>query len=238
MKIVIAHLYYDLLNLYGESGNVKALKKYLENQGIEVVIENKSVNEKLEFNKYDFVYIGAGTENNLSIALNHLKEYEDDIKEYIKKDKFMLITGTAIELFGKSIEDDETTIEGLKIFDYEIKREQKRLVCESVLRSNIYDFDIIGFQNRCGLMYANKHQAFEVLKGYAENMNSDEEGVQYKNVLATYIVGPLLARNPMLLNKICEELILSKDKKFKIKEIDMTLEIEAYEFDKNRYMNK
>ena len=39
MEINILHLYYDLLNLYGENGNIKALVKYLENQDIDVEIK-------------------------------------------------------------------------------------------------------------------------------------------------------------------------------------------------------
>ena len=39
MKINILHLYYDLMNLYGENGNVLCLKKYLENQNIDVTID-------------------------------------------------------------------------------------------------------------------------------------------------------------------------------------------------------
>ena len=36
MEFKIAHLYYDLMNLYGENGNIKALKKQLEEQNTSV----------------------------------------------------------------------------------------------------------------------------------------------------------------------------------------------------------
>ena len=219
MKIVIAHLYYDLLNLYGESGNVKALKKYLENQGIEVVLENKSVNEKFEFGKYDFIYIGSGTENNLSIALEDLKRYRKEIKEYIKNNKFFLSTGSSIEIFGKSISFNDKVSDGLNIFPYTIKRENKRYVCESVLNYKKYDLEVIGFQNRCGFMYQNDKAIFEVIKGNGMNLESKEEGLAYNNFIGTYTVGPILARNPELLSIIANDLILSIDKDYKIKEI-------------------
>ena len=84
MEINILHLYYDLLNLYGENGNIKALKKHLEEQNIKVNIEFLTLNDKIDFKKYDFVYIGSGTEKNLNLALKDLIKYKKSIKEYIE----------------------------------------------------------------------------------------------------------------------------------------------------------
>ena len=56
MEINILHLYYDLLNLYGENGNIKALKKHLEEQNVKVNIEFLTLNDKIDFKRYDFVY--------------------------------------------------------------------------------------------------------------------------------------------------------------------------------------
>ena len=103
MKIVIANLYYDLLNLYGDSGNIKAIKKALESQKIKVEIINLSINDELDFEKYDFVYIGSGTEYNQTLVLNHIINYIDKITKYIENNKFFLVTGNSIELFGKYI---------------------------------------------------------------------------------------------------------------------------------------
>ena len=83
MKITIAHLYYDLLNLYGECGNVRILKKILEEQNVDVVVKFLTVDDKLNFEDYDFVYMGMGIEDNLKIANKHLKKYKKDIEESI-----------------------------------------------------------------------------------------------------------------------------------------------------------
>lgn len=107
MTIQIAHLYYDLMNLYGESGNVKALKLQLEQQGIKVKIRFLSINDSLNFSEYDFVYIGMGTEENQALVLKHLLPYKKEIAESINKGTFFLITGNALELFGKYIESDK-----------------------------------------------------------------------------------------------------------------------------------
>ena len=95
MEINIAYLYYDLLNLYGENGNILSLKKHIESQDIKVNIYYLSLNDKKDFSKYDLVYIGSGTDNNLLIALNDLKNYKDEIKKYIENNKFILSTGNS-----------------------------------------------------------------------------------------------------------------------------------------------
>ena len=79
----IGYIYYDLLNLYGDDGNVKALKQRLTNQGVKVNIDYISLGDIINFAKYDIVYIGSGTDDNLLIALDYLKEYKSDIKRYI-----------------------------------------------------------------------------------------------------------------------------------------------------------
>ena len=85
MNIKVAHLYYDLMNLYGESGNVKALKMQLEGQGIKTTIKFLTIDDDLNFKDYDIVYIGSGTENNQKIVLNHLLKYKKDIEDAIEK---------------------------------------------------------------------------------------------------------------------------------------------------------
>ena len=69
MTVYIAHLYYDLMNLYGENGNIKSIKYLLESQKIKVIIDNISLNDNIDFNKYDLIVIGCGTYNNLKLSL-------------------------------------------------------------------------------------------------------------------------------------------------------------------------
>ena len=76
MKITILYLYYDILNLYGESGNVKALKKYLESLQVDVHIKFSTLNDEINLKDVDMIYIGMGSDNNQLLALKHLKKYK------------------------------------------------------------------------------------------------------------------------------------------------------------------
>lgn len=237
MTITIAHLYYDLMNLYGESGNVKALKYGLENQGVNVKLKFLTVGDTLEFEKYDFVYMGAGTEIYQKLALKHLMKYKNDVKKAIENQKFFLITGNSLELFGKCIIDkNEKRIKTLHAFNFYTKEENFRMVDEALVKANFLKPYILGFQNQGSVIKSNDNVMFEVVKGIGSFPNSKIEGVQKHNFYGTYLIGPILVRNPELLKYMIKKLITSKDPNFKFKRFNLTLENKAYqEFMKNYY---
>ena len=205
MTIYIGHLYYDLMNLYGENGNIKSIKYLLESQKIKVIIDNISLNDNIDFNKYDLIVIGCGTYNNLKLSLNHLKKYKKDINEYIESNKFILATGNSIELFGQKIND----IEALKIFNYNSKKLDKRIVGDCITTTNLIKTKIIGFQNR-----------ESYIDEITNNLFKDKDiGIKYKNFYGTYLLGPILIRNPEFAKYFVNELI---------KKYDLSLEKKAY----------
>lgn len=211
MKIVIGHLFYDLLNLYGESGNILALKKALEDKNIEVEIKQISINDELDLDELDYIYIGSGTENNQIIALEYLKKYKSDIVEAINNNKFFLATGNSIELFGKEIIfDDNSKVETIGVFNYYTVRTKDRIVSECCFEFKENNNKIIGFTNHQGITKDIKSPLFVK---YKEESNEIllEDGIHEKNFFGTYVIGPLLVRNPEFLEYIIKELIASKE---------------------------
>ena len=232
MTINIMHLYYDLLNLYGESGNIKILKKYFEKQNIKVNIHFVTIGDNINLKNIDIIYIGNGTENNQLLALSHLKKYKKEIKEYIENNKILISTGNSIEMFGSKI--DKT--EALNIFDYTTINDNFRVVDEVLLESVLLKDKIIGFQNQEKTLKINDNHLFKVIKGTGDYPKSNYEGYKYKNFYGTHLIGPLLVRNPKLLEYICNNLIKEKNKNFKIKKGNENFENKAYiSFINNNY---
>lgn len=220
--MTIAYLYYDFLNLYGENGNIKFLKKALESININVEIKLLSINDKLSFKDYDLVYIGAGTEDNQLIALNHLKTYKKDIKKYINNNNFFLATGNSLDLFGKYVTINDIKYEGLNIFDYISIPASKRLVDEAIFKFE-GDF-ILGFQNQNNYIEDIKYPLFEVKKGIGSFIGSSSEGIKYNNFYGTYLLGPVLVRNPRFAYHFISKLINRDDL-----ELDLRLEQSAHD---------
>ena len=223
MKITIAHLYYDLLNLYGECGNVRILKKILEEQNVDVVVKFLTVDDKLNFEDYDFVYMGIGIEDNLKIANKHLKKYKKDIQKYIEDGKYFICTGNSYELFGKEIAFESETIKTLGIFDYKSKILEERKIMEISAKTDMIDKELIGFMNT-GSTNDNKKE--NLLKNI--NNTDENEGIIYKNFIGTYLIGPLLVRNPELLKLIVKKIIKEKDSKYRLKKINLDFLEKAY----------
>lgn len=237
MKITIAHFYYDLLNLYGENGNVKILKRALEAAGCNVTIQFITIGDTPNFDKYDIVYMGAGTEENQKIALEHLLQYKNEIKQAINQNKFFLVTGNAVELFVTDITDKQgTTYKALNIFNGHAKEVEFRIVDEALFHSELIQEPILGFQNQGSVIRELEHSLFEVLEGTGSYPNSNTEGLNKHNFYGTYLIGPLLVRNPKLLEYFIKKIIKSKDSKFKIKQVSFPLAEQAYiEFMKRHY---
>ena len=222
MNIKIGYLYYDLMNLYGEIGNIKALTYHLDKQGIKYDIRHVSIKKKINFDEFDIIYIGSGTEENRNLVLEDLKKYKKDIKKQIDKGKFFLVTGNALALFGNSIDNKEA----LKIFDFDVTT-GKRIVKEVKTKSDLIKEEIYGFYN---------HQDHVDYKGTTNLFLND--GVLYNNFYGTYLIGPLLIRNPYFTKYFVKKLIKSKNPNFKIKPFNTKLDIQAYnefiEFKKNK----
>ena len=201
--INIAHLYFDLLNLYGENGNVRYLKEKLEEQDLKVSIDKVSLNSKISFDKYDIFYIGSGSESNFKLVLEDLKQYKEQIKKAINNKKFFISTGNSLDLFGKKI----------------------TLNTGQELREQLYYFNdiekkIIGFQNRQTVTKNFQSNLFNVLDGTGYDKEKNVEGFRQKNFFSTYLIGPLLVRNPYFTDYLVKKIMMQKKLKYTEKEVD------------------
>lgn len=184
MKIKIGHLYPYELNLYGENGNLKALKYALEKQNITVEINNIHKEDKLDIKEYDMLYIGSGRPDFINDVKLRLEPFKQDFLDFINKDKVILATGNSIAI-----------MELLRL--YEVEYFPKRKVADITATTSLCNGKIYGFQNTEYLMKTTKNILFSMEQGYGNN-NTNMEGYQEKNFYATSIIGPILARNDNL----------------------------------------
>ena len=224
-NVNILHLYYDLMNLYGEYGNIIALRDAFKQQGIEVNIDKKSLGDTIDFMKYDIVYIGEGSEFNQELVRQDILKYKDDINQYIEKNKILIATGNSYELFGDKIDDKEALgIFHFKSFFKTITTDVgDRIVNEEIMDTDFLGTPVIGFVNRNSVNDIKDGYLFKVRKGYGNDIKDKFEGIHYKNFFGTYLLGPLLIRNPYLLDYILSDFLGDK-----YKEID-TPDKKAYE---------
>ena len=199
--IKVLHLYYDLLNLYGEQGNILALKRAFKNQNVDIEVDYLSVQDKIDFKKYDLVYLGSGSTENLLIALEDIKRHKKELKKYIESKKVLLATGNSYLLFGQKINN----LDALGIFDYYAASSEK--MAQESLMELYQEKDIIGFQNREFIVNNKRNHLFKVKEGLCDNLKSEYEGYHEYNFYGTFVIGPLLIRNPHFTNKLVKEIM-------------------------------
>lgn len=199
--IKVLHLYYDLLNLYGEQGNILALKRAFKNQNVEIEVDYLSVQDKIDFKKYDLVYLGSGSTENLLIALEDIKRHKKELKKYIESKKVLLATGNSYLLFGQKINN----MDSLGIFDYYAASSEK--MAQESLMELYQEKDVIGFQNREFMVNNKKNHLFKVKEGLCDNLKSEYEGYHEYNFYGTFVIGPLLIRNPHFTNILVKEIM-------------------------------
>lgn len=230
--INILHLYYDLLNLYGENANVRSITRNLDLNNIKYNVDLKSINDDIDFMKYDIIYIGSGSEEDILLAINDINKRKKELKEYIDSNRYLFLTGNSGILFGKYLEANNEKIKTLDILPYTYSyitditfnnASKNRIVGEVRCSTKLIDKEIIGFQNRCCLLNTNKNNLFETEEKYSNDLKSNKEGFNYKNVYLTHLIGPLFIRNPYLLDYFLEKIL--NDKNIKYSSLDETAKI-------------
>lgn len=224
MEIKLLHLYHDIMNLYGEYGNIKILEKHLQDQGFSVTVDKKSIGEDKNFKQYDFIYMGSGTEKNLEVILEDIQKEKEEFKEVIEDGKVILLTGNSYEILGKSIDEKPA----LGIIDFETQRLKDRVTSDIICKSEILKNKVVGFINKADYIQNNKHPLFQI-DWSASHMDEEYEGILYKNVFGTHIIGPILVRNPELLKNIIERICMQKDENYTYKEEEYLDEQKGYE---------
>ncbi|MBR4421079.1 MAG: hypothetical protein IKS69_00920 [Erysipelotrichaceae bacterium] len=204
MKIL--HLYPDLMNLYGDHGNITILVRHLKDLNIPVTVETRDIAELVDFPSYDLVYMGSGTERNQLVALKELKNYEYQLNEYISSNKLLLLTGNAMELLGQRIDDEPA----LNLLDFYTETTDKRFTGDVIVKNDTLG-EVVGFINKSSLIHGGEEDKLFTYEFRDSNLvDNDYEGYHFNNVYGTHIIGPVLVKNPSFLNLVVRSLARSQ----------------------------
>ena len=198
-EIKILHLFPRLLSLYGEYGNVSVLRRTLEDHSCAVTVETYE-NGELTLDGYDFIYVGAGTEDNLMEAIRRLMSHKETIAASIESGKLWLATGNAMTLFGASVDGQAA----LNCFPYTTAIHKDKRYLGDVLTEDGF----VGFINT-SCLYGGITTPLLQLKLNPQLGNdkaSASDGIRYQNFYGTQLIGPVLVKNPHFLVHICKEL--------------------------------
>jgi len=212
-KLRVIHLYHDLMNLYGDWANVKALERELTARGRIVETDRVSVDQSIGFTVYDFFYIGSGTERSQKACMRDLLRHKEALTGRIEAGVPVLATGNSHELFGRTVTDSSgSRHEALGLLDFDTVQTDTRITGDCVGNASFLSDRLVGFINRAGgCQEGGVERPFLIEPGVGANYSAGAEGIMYKNLLGTYMTGPVLVRNPPLLRYITDLLTGSDD---------------------------
>lgn len=203
-KIVIGHLYPDLLNLYGDRGNIACMMERCRWRGIEAETIEFNTGDEIDFSRLDIVLLGGGSDREQAIVCKNLQKIQKDFKEYVEDGGVVIAVCGGYQLLGNYYKTEDGVIEGLHLVDIYTEQGEGRLIDNIVLQSGLTSMPVVGFENHGGRTFIGENQPFgKVLYGYGNDGESGYEGVVYKNVIGTYLHGPLLPKNP----EVCDWLL-------------------------------
>ena len=198
----IAHLYGDLMNTYGDNGNILMMKYIAEKLGAACTFEIVSLGDTFDAGKYDLAFWGGGQDYEQAIIADALSALTEPLKGYIEAGKPMLAICGGYQMLGQYY----TGADGSKIActgilgHYTENPGNDRIIGDVEIHNDEFGETYYGFENHGGRTYLSDDEKAlgTVIYGGGNNATTGEEGLHYKNTFGSYFHGPLLSRNPRI----------------------------------------
>lgn len=234
MELKILWLYHDVMDLYGDTGNICVLRKRCEDRGIKVTVDTCGIGENKDFNNYHLIFMGGGADKEQSILYEDLINKKDNIISAINNNTFILLICGGYQLFGKYyIDNSGNKIDGLGIFDYYTSSDENvgRCIGNVALEVNLDGdrFSVVGFENHGGQTHNVDKPFGKVLSGHGNEYQSQYEGYYDGHVLGTYVHGPLLPKNPKLADFIIKKSLSKTYSDVELEALDDELEEKGHQ---------
>ncbi|EOH98050.1 type 1 glutamine amidotransferase [Enterococcus pallens] len=213
-QLTMAHLYGNLLNTYGDNGNLLMFQYYAKQMGIELTTEIISIHQDFDPQKYDLVFIGGGQDYEQVIVSKDIQDKKEALTEYIENDGVILAVCGGYQLLGHYyIGANGEKINGIGALDhYTLSQDNNRFIGDIIIHNEEFNETYYGFENHNGRTFLGEGERplGKVVQGQGNNGEDEGEGVIYKNVYGTYFHGPILSRNKALALRLLHTALKNK----------------------------
>jgi Predicted glutamine amidotransferase len=230
----ICHLYPNVLNLYGDRGNIICMQKRLEWRNIDVEITELPIGEMADFTSFDLFFIGGGQDFEQEVLTSDLfsTSKAQNIRSAVNDGKVFLAICGGYQMMGSYYK----TWDGQQ-FDFINAVDMYTVGGERMIGNYIFECTpesggstVVGFENHSGKTYLGSvvSPLGRVIKGYGNNGQDGTEGCRYKNFFGTYSHGPLLPKNPEFADHILKTALERKYGSADLSPLDDALELNAH----------
>ncbi len=227
----VCHLYPELLNLYGDRGNIIALRQRCLWRVIPVTVQEVNLGDTVNFKECDVVFLGGGSERKRNLVAADLMKRKDEFKDAVENGLVVLAICSGYQLLGNYFMTQAgEKIPGLGILDFYTGAGTRRLVGNVAIEVKLggLPVKVLGFENHSAQTYLGDVRPLgKVLSGYGNNGKDGLEGARYKNVFCSYLHGPLLPKNTSLTDYLISLALQRRGIKRKLKLLNDSFENNA-----------
>ena len=231
----ICHLYPDLLNLYGDRGNILCMRRRLEWRGIGAEVTEVTVGQQADFTQFDLFFIGGGQDFEQQVLLDDLHRGKaQEIRAAIADGVTFLTICGGYQMLGSYYETyDGQRCDFIGALDLYTVGSKTRMIgnykfkCGEAAGGSV----VVGFENHSGKTYLGSGVSplGKVLVGGGNNGEDGTEGAHFKNVFGTYSHGPMLPKNPEFCDLLLKTALERKYGAAELQPLDDTFEKAAHD---------
>jgi len=204
MRIRVAHLYPEYLNIYADRGNIAVFDRRARLRGHELQVDGVSLGDPLVGREYDLIYVGGGQDREQALIAADLAAKADAIRALVKDGTALLAVCGGYQLLGRGyLGRDGSFMPGAGLFPHETVAGERRMIGDVLLDCELEPGDhlaVAGFENHAGRTRLDPGAVplGRVVAGFGNDGESGYEGCRVERAVGTYLHGPLLPRNPRL----------------------------------------
>lgn len=234
VRFRICHLYPDLMGIYGDRGNLIALRERARWHGLEVEVEDVGLGPTPDFSAFDVILIGGGQDREQRIISTDLQQHKGPaLAAAIEDGCAVLAICGGYQLLGRYYKTGSGEIlPGLGLLDAWTEAGQRRMIGNAVIESDLCGRarTIVGFENHSGQTFLgpNARPLGRVKKGSGNNGRDGNEGAVYKATIGTYLHGSVLPKNPHLADWLLQRALARRHPDIELRTLDDTLEEQAH----------
>lgn len=202
MKLVLVHLYPDLMNVYGDRGNIIALERRCAWRGIELEVRPCTLGESFDADEADLIFFGGGQDREQGVVAGDLIQFKaETVRQAVEAGTALLAVCGGYQLLGKYFRTATgDVLPGAGLFDAWTTAGERRCIGNIVIACDWAEDagTLVGFENHSGKTYlgAGCVPLGRVLHGSGNNGEDGLEGAIYRNAFGCYLHGSLLPKNP------------------------------------------
>jgi CobQ-like glutamine amidotransferase family enzyme len=233
--IRVGHLYPDYLNIYADRGNIAVLTRRAAWRGHELEVTALGMGDAIAPGEHDLYYVGGGQDREQLLVAEDLARKAESLQEAVDGGAAVLAVCGGYQLLGHSYQLGDERIEGLGLADLETVREAgPRLIGNVEIGVDLGTGPrrLAGFENHGGRTYLGSGATplGRVIRGFGNNGKDGHEGVHERNVIGTYLHGPLLPKNAWLADRLIQLALARREgAEPELEPLDDTLEAAAHE---------